>query len=53
MLDAAAGQAGSAGQLQGQPGVQLQRIILDRPAPSWGLYWHVLDDGADKEGRTV
>jgi len=53
MLDAVTGQAGRARQLEGQSGVRLQRVILDRPAPLRDLYWRVLDDRADKEGRTV
>jgi galactofuranosylgalactofuranosylrhamnosyl-N-acetylglucosaminyl-diphospho-decaprenol beta-1,5/1,6-galactofuranosyltransferase len=44
MLDAAAGQAGSAGQIEAQPGVRLQRVILDRPAPLRDLYWRVRGD---------
>jgi len=53
MLDAAAGQAGRAGQLEGQPGVRLQRVILDRLAPLRDLYWRVLDGSADMQERTV
>ncbi len=44
MLDAAAGQAESAGQMEAQPGVRLQRVILDRPAPLRDLYWRVRGD---------
>ncbi len=44
MSDAAAGQAGSAGQMEAQSGVRLQRVILDRPAPLRDLYWRVRGD---------
>jgi galactofuranosylgalactofuranosylrhamnosyl-N-acetylglucosaminyl-diphospho-decaprenol beta-1,5/1,6-galactofuranosyltransferase len=51
MLDAAAGQAGSAGQMEAQPGVRLQRVILDRPAPLRDLYWRVRGDARLEAGN--
>ncbi len=52
MLDAAAGQAGSAGQMEARPGVRLQRVILDRPAPLRELYWRVRGDVVHPAGRS-